>query len=271
MGYKDKWPVTWVGPHRADFWAQLDGDFAVEALSDLSALPGGHELTALLGGSSLDELVAPGHFWRTEKLECGAEVRFGAAQWAMEAGLAPGQPFKLWTYVRFYVSHSLDGDEWDCEAQCEVDEVSPAEPGAAADFWAGWLAQYRDAKLRTQSEWEFAERVVRSRSDLLYVARDWFWSSHYDECSPPDSVRLSLRSAAVPTRDDGSLAVCCGRCLASVEGRDVGEAAARLAAEVAEKLPQFTGVDLARLPESEHWYSREARSVPAPGWPGVGA
>ena len=186
-------------------WVQLDADFSIEVLSDLTQLDNYyHEVPYFIEEGGWDDLILDCQ--HTSEVIAG--VRYGCprANWALSNGLIPQQPFKVEVFVRHFISHSMDGDEGDCETSCEILEKTPIDKQIVIDFWSNWLHEQEAIKAQIRREVPASLKAITQHPELLYVTASWYWSDYYGECSPPNAVRLTLQTTLKPIRKDGSTA-----------------------------------------------------------------
>lgn len=122
----------------------------------------------------------------------GHEFSVGKRQWALENGIAPGQPF----CVRFGKPEWSAPSYWDNESDVtydtEVVRVLPMDPVLVAERWRMCLLKTREERdliIERKEDWKLRHRQTMRG---LYLRSDWYGYS--DEMSPPPGVRFTLFS-----------------------------------------------------------------------------
>ena len=254
-----EYPLHILDKNRLRLWVQLDEEFSIELLSDISHLSAyHHEVSIFTEEGSWDDLILE-HNSHYETIE-GHMVSDGMARWGLDNQLIPRQPFQVEVSARHYHYNTQEGTEYDCDINCEVLVRKDVSPDTAATFWENWLKEREVHKAQIRLEVPLARLAVLRHPELLYVHEDWYWSEYYDECVPPNALRLTLRTSAEPVRKDGTKAW--GIHADLIHAEDVNgnreSAMVKLKAAIAKRYPMFADVELI----SRNWGYVKSSPVP---------
>lgn len=136
------------------------------------------------------------------------------ADWALERGIAPRQPFLMAIGQPEYTTTSTqEGTEHDVFYSAEVLEVAPLREGHAARRWERWI--WQDALFRAEKEKEqrareaarsaLHEQALRDPS-ALYLDSEPYYGPGDALDWIPSAIRIWLKSSYGPTlayREDG--------------------------------------------------------------------
>jgi hypothetical protein len=129
-----------VAEDHADLWCRLVPDHADLYLEELDVLQEGNSPPWMVDDSSfcLQDVVTPDS--RYERVD-GLELRCGWTRWALEHGVAPGQPFLLRVHAT-EGSSSFNGEttEYDSWNDWELLRVRPWPARKVLRSWTRWLA-----------------------------------------------------------------------------------------------------------------------------------
>ena len=248
FGAGTPYPLHILDGHKLRLWVQLDENFDIELLSDESQLGEyHHEMSIFVEECGWNDVILDYHS-RYETIE-GHLVSDGAARWGLDNQIIPGQPFQVEVSARHYHYDTQEGTEYDCDIECEILAKHPVAPEKAAAYWANWVVEQEEHKTRIRREVPLSLAAITRHPELLYVHSDWYWSDFYDECSPPNALRLSLHTSAEPVRPDGTSAWSSCSTLAQAEDNtgNWDKAFAKLRDIVSKKYPMFADVDLRPL------------------------
>lgn len=238
------YPLHILDSHAMRIWVQLDDEFSVELLSDCSPLNDyHHEMSIFVEEGSWDDAIVE-HTSHYETIE-GHLVSEGRARWGLENQIIPGQPFQVEVSARHYHYNTQEGTEYDCDVYCEILAKQAVAPELVAAFWENWVKGQEAHKAQIRLEVPLARLAVLRHPELLYVHEDWYWSEYYDDCMPPNAIRLSLHTSAEPVRANGTRAWGTHSVLINAEDvtGDRDKAMAKLRVAVAKKYPMFANIE----------------------------
>jgi len=109
------YPVMFMDSLTVRVWVEFNEDWALEMLSTLPDVS--HPVRFYIEECGVDDLL--GYVWRS------GVAFFGRMDRGLEMGLCPRQPFYAELYVHYYVSHTAEGDEYDCDTDLTVIEITP--------------------------------------------------------------------------------------------------------------------------------------------------
>ena len=140
---------------------------------------------------SLYYLMGPPHLSVTHDRHSFIETWI---RWALEEGLAPGQPFLVRISQPHY-SRSYEG-EYDVDWDVDIVRVMPRTPQQALRAWDRTLklvVSYRNAWIK---RWDRLKRLQIEDTDALCIQTDHYFPSRYgyDEMTPPSGLRVTLCS-----------------------------------------------------------------------------
>lgn len=174
--------------------------------------------------------------------------RDGSIVWAIENGLAPGQPFLM----RFGEPEYTGGgyyEPYDVEYDSELIRVIPWETERAAAAWEEFLKSRKEwFEYRDKRNAEVAE-ARRTQVDKMYVTTDVYFAPgqhSWDEMEMPRGIRYHIGSSYRPEDGWGGGFTC----LASGESNEGDHRAAMdaLVKAAAEKLPHLSEETIRNLP-----------------------
>jgi hypothetical protein len=234
-------------PHWARVWVQLVPDY-----TDLEREECGEESIGEPTGSFQHERDNEGiRSWLRQP--DGGYTNIGRfewwmswAHWALQEGIAPRQPFLVHLHEPYYSKSWTDcGYEYDCDCDWYLVRVEHRQPSVALRYWSRWLEGTQKIFAADMKDAEAQEAKVWSDEKALEVHSSWFWSNYYDEMSPPDRLRLTLRSKHSGKFVHGQIA--------SAEASDWAEAYKKLAAEAQKHFPDLTEERLRNMKCNNGW------------------
>jgi hypothetical protein len=174
------------------------------------------------------------------------------AKWALEEGLAPYQPFRIWfKKPRYYRCSYEYPDEWDVEWQWLIDRTMRISDWDATRRWEHYLMERQRFIIERDIHSAWLDHQFKTRVNDWSIKMDWYWpsNSRYDEMTPPSGLVYRLRCSF--NDDDGRhwwRELSEGR---SDDGRHE-EAMKKLLKQVKKDFPHVHGNKIRNLRKS-HW------------------
>ncbi len=116
------WPALVLDKETTRIWCELNEEWELEILSP--RLPFKHNLEYEIEQDGASNLLS--YRWNYH------QAYYGRFETAMELGLCYRQPFLAEVQVHYYVSHTQDGPEWDCNINLDVLHITPLDPHTIA-------------------------------------------------------------------------------------------------------------------------------------------
>lgn len=124
-------------------------------------------------------------------------------KWALEHGIAPGQPFLIWVGKPHHYSTWTDcGTEYDTDIDVGVVRVLPNTPRRAARSWERALKLIAEFETARDAERKRVRDLELRSIDAMFIVADAYWAhGHYDEMTPPGGVSYMIMSdhSKIPT------------------------------------------------------------------------
>jgi len=119
------------------------------------------------------------------------------AQWALEMGIAPYQPFRIWFKKPHYYRCSYEYDEWDVEWSWDVDRVIRISDWDAVRRWEHYMMERRRFITERDIERRWVAEQHRTRTDGWSIKVELYWpsGSYYCDMTPPRGLMYRLRSS----------------------------------------------------------------------------
>lgn len=174
---------------------------------------------------------------RTE-YEHGYDFKNEWLVWALENGVAPGQPFLMrFGAPEYRECGNYYEREVDVEYEAELVRALPMSHAESGERWARAFDQLRMSRMNSIAKSKRIKKERLRHVDGMYVAFTSFWTGFYD--GPPNAVRASLCSTYVEPGDHLDHV---GSQLLYAEDNDHNSerALSRLIERVREKLPHIT-------------------------------
>lgn len=136
--------------------------------------------------------------WHWCRVDEKREYRDSCTRWAIEQGIAPGQPFLVEMAEPYYSKTvTMEGTEYDVEYDCQVVRVLPKSQTKAAASWDRFFKQ-RDTYLK--AKWAEDDRLRhKAENDLsaMYIQAGFYFApgqSSYDDIEMPAGLYMRLYS-----------------------------------------------------------------------------
>lgn len=115
-------------------------------------------------------------------------------RWALEQGVAPGQPFLVRIAEPRYYRCSYEYDEWDCEWDAEVVRVMPRRPDQSLRAWTRALQEAQRYRVfRDEQARKLMHRRITNHRAFVIQTDHYYAHGYYDEI-PPDGIIVRLCS-----------------------------------------------------------------------------
>lgn len=110
-----RYPARFMDNATLRVWLEFNEDWSLELLSPLP--PVRHSVIHSIEEVGVDDFFS--YHWRYD------QPFFGRMDSGLEMGLCPRQPFYAELYASYYTSHTAEGDEYDCDMEFTVLEITP--------------------------------------------------------------------------------------------------------------------------------------------------
>lgn len=117
--------------------------------------------------------------------------------WALQNGIAPGQPFLIWVGEPHHYSTWTDcGTEYDTDIDVELVRVLPNTPRRAARSWERALKLITAFEKARDAERKRVHDLELRSLDAMFIRCDLYWPSRYgyDDMTPPSGVSFTIHS-----------------------------------------------------------------------------
>jgi hypothetical protein len=129
------------------------------------------------------------------------QIRYSWLSWAIESGIAPGQPFQVAIGAPESYQTSYEYDEWDVTWGGELIQVARLPLTAAARRWAAFLQKLERRTLQALAQYELDAQALQRDTGAMYVhCHSYLANGIQNEASVSVAVRTRHHPYSHPIR-----------------------------------------------------------------------